>query len=74
MEIKFKSPYATTSKGSCVSDQWFAGDVIPFENCAYIVNMQYFGGKQHYSFHRLTTATRWDKYKKKKLVVTQLDH
>ena len=27
----------TPSKGSCVSDQWFAGDVIPFENCAYIV-------------------------------------
>ena len=27
----------TTNKGTCVSDQWFAGDIIPFENCAYIV-------------------------------------
>ena len=36
--------------------------------------MQYYDSKKHYRFHRLTTATRWDKYKKKKLVVTQLDH
>lgn len=56
--------------------EWFVGDVIPFENCAYIVNMNYDSNadRKVYRFSRLTTAVRWDPVFKRKKVVTQESH
>ena len=54
--------------------EWFVGDVVPFENCAYIVNMNSDGTSKYYRFMRLMTAVRWDPILKVKKVVTQRDH
>jgi len=54
--------------------EWFIGDVIPFERCAYIVNINSDGTDAFYTFIRLTTAVMWDPILGKKLVVTQQDH
>ena len=54
--------------------EWFSGDVVPFERCAYIVNMNSDGTTGQYVFSRLTTAVRWDPVLKYKKVVTQEDH
>lgn len=54
--------------------EWFVGDVVPFERCAYIVNMNSDGTDKFYTFIRLQTAVMWDPIKKLKLVVTQQDH
>ncbi len=35
--MEYKNPFPQNPK------EWFVGDVIPFENCAYIVNMNYNG-------------------------------
>lgn len=50
--------------------EWFLGDVIPFERCAYIVNINSDGANAFYTFIRLTTAVMWDSILGKKLVVT----
>ena len=53
-------------------NEWFAGDVVPFERCAYIVNLNSDGTTKYYNFHRLQTAIRWDPILKIKKVVTQV--
>jgi hypothetical protein len=38
MEISIPNKITETSvKNACKDDEWFVGDVVPFENCAYIV-------------------------------------
>jgi len=54
--------------------EWFVGDIVPFERCAYIVNMNSDGTNKFYNFMRLQTAVRWDPILKEKKVVTQIDH
>ena len=41
-------------------NEWFAGDVVPFENCAYVVNLNSDGTSKYYRFSRLQTAVRYD--------------
>lgn len=55
-------------------NEWFMGDVVPFERCAYIVNMNSDGTDAFFNFHRLQTAIKWDPILKIKKVVTQVDH
>ena len=52
------------------SNEWFVGDVVPFERCAYIVNFDSVSTKFYTTFTRLQTWVRWDPIKKKKLVLT----
>ena len=54
------------------SNEWFVGDVVPFERCAYIVNFDSVSAtnKFYTTFTRLQTWVRWDPIKKKKLVLT----
>ena len=52
------------------SNEWFVGDVVPFERCAYIVNFDSDATKFYTTFSRLQTWVRWDPIKKKKLVLT----
>ena len=66
MEVKNKNPKN--------GNEWFVGDIIPFERCAYIVNMNGDNSKKYYQFSRLQTAARWDPILKVKKVVTQVDH
>ena len=47
---------------------------MPFERCAYIVNLNSDGTNKYYNFHRLQTAIRWDPVLKYKKVITQVDH
>ena len=54
-------------------NEWFIGDIIPFERCAYIVNINSDGASAYFHFIRLTTAVMWDPILRKKLVVTQQD-
>jgi len=55
-------------------NEWFSGDVVPFERCAYIVNLNSDGSNKYYNFHRLQTWIKWDPILKYKKVVTQVDH
>lgn len=57
-------------------NEWFVGDVVPFERCAYIVNINVDNSvhdTKYYTFSRLQTAVRWDPILKLKKVVTQED-
>ena len=38
------------NKAAKNGNEWFIGDVVPFERCAYIVNMNSDGSKKYYSF------------------------
>lgn len=56
-------------------NEWFSGDVVPFERCAYVVNLNSDStNTKYYNFHRLQTAIRYDPILQYKKVVTQVDH
>jgi len=72
--MEIVNPYPKKNPGANVDPEWFVGDIVPFERCAYIVNFNSDASKKYYSFSRLQTATRWDPVKEEKLVLTQVDH
>ena len=66
--MEYVNPYPVDAR------EWFVGDVVPFERCAYVVNMNSDGTNRYYVFSRIQTAVRWDPILKVKKVVTQEDH
>ena len=65
--------YTSSATVNGVVQDWFIGDVIPFERCAYILNMNYDATNsiKKYRVSRLLTAVKWDPILKVKKVVTQ---
>lgn len=74
MEVLYTSPMA----GATYSDlpnhafyQWFIGDLVPMQSCAYVVNMNAkgSGATKSYSFQRLMMSIQYDTTINKKKVL-----
>ena len=72
-ETQMRNEFANmeyTNPAAIGSTEWFLGDIVPFERCAYIVNMNSDGTDCFYTFSRLMTYVKWDPILDYKLVVT----